>query len=360
MPTVKHGVCRASRDQLEAPFPYFGSKSSVAADVWAALGQPKHYLEAFFGSGAVLLARPGYQPGVHIETVNDKDGHVSNCWRALQAAPDEVARWCDWPVNHADLMARKAKLISQEANLLEHLAADDTWFDAKLAGYWIWAASCWIGSGLTRPGQRPHLSNSGTGVHKLGQRPHLSNSGTGVHKLGQRPHLSDGGKGVHRLGKKPQAAEESKSVQEPYNMNIYAWFRALSERLRYVRVVCGDWTRICGGDWQDANGTCGIFFDPPYGVQNRDANLYQHDSLSIATDVREWCLERGGRRSYHIVLTGYYEEHESLLEQGWSVKRWKAKGGYSNTRRQEESQGSQNRFREALFFSPHCLKGMFA
>ena len=90
---------------MKAPFPYFGGKSKVAADIWRAIGQPKHYIEPFFGSGAVLLARPNYKDGM-VETVNDKDGFIANVWRALQHNPDEVAKWCDWPVNHADLSAR--------------------------------------------------------------------------------------------------------------------------------------------------------------------------------------------------------------------------------------------------------------
>lgn len=47
---------------MKAPFPYFGGKSTVAPIIWKALGQPKHYIEPFFGSGAVLLARPDYRP----------------------------------------------------------------------------------------------------------------------------------------------------------------------------------------------------------------------------------------------------------------------------------------------------------
>ena len=39
---------------MKAPFPYFGGKSSVASLVWDALGQPKHYIEPFFGSGAQM------------------------------------------------------------------------------------------------------------------------------------------------------------------------------------------------------------------------------------------------------------------------------------------------------------------
>src|SRR3990167_2889470 len=202
--------------RLEAPFPYFGGKGAIADVVWESLGDVKHYIEPFFGSGAVLLNRPGYESSRHVETVNDADGFVCNVWRALQFSPDETARWCDWPVNHADLMARRAELIKNESRLLENLVADAKWHDPVMAGYWIWAASCWIGGRLTYLNSIPHLSDGGMGVHKLSAR----------------------------------------------NQNIYDWFDRLSARLRHVRVVCGDWSRVCGGDWQDRMGVVGIFFDP--------------------------------------------------------------------------------------------------
>ena len=112
-------------EYLKFPAPYFGGKTTVAADVWAALGQPAHYIEPFFGSGAVLLNRPDHDSTKHIETVKDKDGFLCNVWRALQFSPDETARVCDWPVNHADLIARRKALIAREDFLLENLCKDD-------------------------------------------------------------------------------------------------------------------------------------------------------------------------------------------------------------------------------------------
>lgn len=43
---------------LRAPFPWFGGKSRIASTVWDAFGRVQNYVEPFFGSGAVLLARP--------------------------------------------------------------------------------------------------------------------------------------------------------------------------------------------------------------------------------------------------------------------------------------------------------------
>ena len=326
---------------IKVPFPYFGGKSSIADIVWSVLGQPKHYIEPFFGSGAVLLARPNYKPGM-IESVNDKDGFIANVWRSLQFSPDETAKWCDWPVNHADLIARKAALIKNENRLLENLCTDDKWHDPVMAGYWIWAASSWIGSGMTRPGQIPHISDSGMGVHATGQIPHISHGGKGVHATGKRPHISHGGVGV----------------QEPYNTNLYAWFRQLSERLRYVRVVCGDWTRVCGGEWQDKIGDCGMFFDPPYGDTDRDTAIYHHDSTDISAEVEKWVLERGAKQSYRIVVAGYDSEYKSLVANGWTTQAWSAQGGYAIIGA-GKSRGSVNRHREVLFFSPHCHKDRF-
>ena len=84
---------------MKAPFPFFGGKRRAAPDVWAALGDVDNYCEPFAGSLAVLLERPGWHQQPHVETVNDVDCYLSNFWRAVSAAPEEVARWCDSPVN---------------------------------------------------------------------------------------------------------------------------------------------------------------------------------------------------------------------------------------------------------------------
>lgn len=326
--------------KLKAPFPYFGGKSAVADIVWGALGDVKHYIEPFFGSGAVLLSRQDYQQNKHIETICDKDGFLANVWRSLQFAPDEVARWCDWPVNHADLSSRKRQLLANEARLLENLVSNDTWYDAQLAGYWIWAASCWIGSGLTCLGQIPNIDRGGKGVPAIGKRPHIGS--TGVHALGQRPNTMEGPSGL----------------RDPYNTNIYGWFRELSERLRYVRVVCGDWSRVCGGGWQTNVGLCGMFFDPPYSLEaDRHNDLYHAESQTVAHDVREWCIRRGSEPKMRIVLAGYVGEHEELQAHGWTSFQWKAHGGYGNTARKGPSRGARNKAKEILWFSPNCLVG---
>lgn len=332
---------------MKAPFPYFGGKSAIAPVVWDALGNVNQYIEPFFGSGAVLLNRPRHHNTAY-EIVNDKDGFVANVWRALQHDPDAVAKICDWPINHADLNARRKVLCTSEINLLANLEADAEWYDVKIAGYWIWAASAWIGSGLTGPNARPHLTRN-QGSHSGGNRPHLANN-QGVHSGGKRPHLTRN-QGAHSGGKIPHLTR-NKGVQEPYNTHIYAWFRELSERLRNVKVVCGDWERVCGGNWQNVNGLVGIFFDPPYSHESRDDKLYHHESMTVALDVEKWCLTRGDLPDYRIVCAGYEGEYPSLEKAGWKKVEWKAGGGYGNI-----GGKNNNRHKERLWFSPFCISG---
>ena len=40
---------------IAVPFPWFGGKRKVAAEVWSRFGTVANYVEPFFGSGAVLL-----------------------------------------------------------------------------------------------------------------------------------------------------------------------------------------------------------------------------------------------------------------------------------------------------------------
>lgn len=106
---------------LQAPFPWFGGKRKVAAEVWARFGAVDNYVEPFFGSGAVLLGRPS--PIVGNETINDLDGYVANFWRAIQREPEGVAAWADNPVNENDLHARHVWLLQQRETLRARLEA---------------------------------------------------------------------------------------------------------------------------------------------------------------------------------------------------------------------------------------------
>jgi hypothetical protein len=327
---------------LQAPFPWFGGKSRVAHEVWRRFGAVRNFVEPFLGSAAMLLARP--QPFDGTETVNDYDGMVVNFWRAVAAKPDEVAFHADHPVFENDLHARHAWLVGQKESLQSRLEGDPDFFDTKIAGWWCWGTCCWIAGGFCS-GRGPWQVQEVDGVRQL---VHLGNAGQGVTR--QRVHLGDAGRGVNRqlvhLGSAGQGDEPQ--------TGIYGWMQALADRLARVRVCCGDWSRVCGDTPTVKRGLTAVFLDPPYsGEAGRDNDIYAKEDLTIAHDVRQWCLERGGDKLLRIALCGYEGEHEALEAAGWAVLAWKTKGGYGS----QGSQGSLNAKRERVWFSPQCLAG---
>ena len=292
---------------LKAPFPWFGGKSRVAHIVWDRLGNVPNYVEPFAGSLAVLLGRP-HTP--HIETVNDRDCFIANFWRAAQHDPDGVAHYADQPVNEADQHARHLWLI-QQSDWAEQLKTDPDYYDVKVAGWWVWGQSIWIGSGWC-----------------AGHR--------------QLPHLGDAGKGVD------ESAESGRTSATP----VQEYMRQLCSRLRYVRVCCGDWSRVCGPSPTVKLGITGVFLDPPYADEaDRQSDLYAVDDLQVAHEVRKWAISNGDNPEMRIALCGYEGEHD--IPASWECFAWKARGGYGS---QSAGRGRDNAKRETIWFSPGCLK----
>lgn len=339
---------------LQAPFPYFGGKSRCADLVWRRFGVVDNYVEPFFGSGAVLLRRPDFDPECPpTETVNDKDAFLSNFWRALKAEPETLAEICDNPVNEVDLTAWHRHLVtaSRKAELAERCANDPEYYDAVIAGRWCWGLCQWIGRGWCAgewhgPGDE---LNAGDGINVRdpehgGKRPHLRDAGQGVHR--KLPHIFRG-RGVHR--KHPPRSDG----EHPCS----AWFAALAQRLRRVRVCCGDWSRVMGYTPTCANGLTAIFLDPPYSADaGRKKEIYNHEDLDVAHDVRAWCLENGANPLLRIALCGYEGEgHEELESRGWDVVSWKAHGGYGMQGKKKNGTEYVNKYRERVWFSPACV-----
>ncbi len=341
-----------------APFPYFGGKSAIAHEIWARFGDVPNYVEPFAGSLAVLLSRPS-KPGT--ETINDLDGFVANFWRALQHAPESVALHATNPVNECDLHARHAYLLKVKSEFEARLCGDPRFYDSKLAGWWAWGTSCWIGSGIcsgagawqsvdgrltkgeppVNKKQRPHLGTAGQGVTK--KLPHLGDAGRGVTK--QLPHLGNAGRGGDE--------ETSEGPFDP-SAGMLEWMYALAHRIRTVRVCCGDWTRVCGPSVTIGHGVTGVFLDPPYGLDLWTAGLYANDSVDVTKAVGEWCLAKGENNLLRIALAGYEGEYDLP---GWKVIPWKARGGMGS---QGTGLGRENAAKERLWFSPYCLgAGLF-
>ena len=298
-------------EPIKSPFPYFGGKSKIAAEVWQRFGDVDNYVEPFCGSCAVLLLRP---TEAQVETVNDADGLLANFWRALKAVPDEVAEWADWPVNENDLHARHAWLVERKDSLQAKLEGDPDFYDAKIAGWWVWGTACWIGSGFC----------SGSGPWQVKE----------VDGIRQLVHVGDLGR-----GDEPAASPD-----------VYSYFQALAARLRRVRVCCGDWSRVCGPSVTFKHGLTGIFLDPPYAdTAKRASNLYRKDCEQVAHAVREYAIEQGKNPLLRIALCGYEGEHQ--MPDDWECLAWKQGDGFGGQATERTNNGSKER----VWFSPACL-----
>lgn len=309
--------------RLKAPFPWFGGKSRAADLIWSRFGDVKNYVEPFAGSLAVLLARPHWpfeeEGGVRVETVNDLDAYVCNAWRAISADPEAVAAYADNPVNECDLHARHAWLHRQ-AEHVERLKCDPDHYDARIAGYWVWGLSSWIGDNFWRPNPQ-----------------------------GSVPHLGDAGMGVNRKLPEPDGAEPSTVPGgcQDRRARLLSYMLALSDRLRGVRVCCGDWRRVTTPSVTFHHGPTAVLLDPPYDVEGTG---YGHDATGLSSQVRQWAAEAAGNPLMRIALCGYEDERHGDALPGWECVEWKAQGGYNNCG------DGKNRARERIWFSPACLR----
>ncbi len=246
-----------------------------------------------------------------------------------------------------------------------------------------------VGKGIhsgSKPSLRGDGGAAGSGVHASGgglsqQIPQLEDGlGRGGHRAPSRvpglrekiPHVHDsatGGKSIHAgipMEGRPQLADQydiGRGVNSHGELGTCAarrdwlldWFSRLRDRLRNVRVCCGDWSRVCSSESVTTRlGTTGVFLDPPYSAEARRSNkLYAQESKTVAHDVRRWCLDHGPHPLMRICLAGYQGEgHEELEQHGWECLAWKAQGGYGN----RSEKGKKNAGRERLWFSPHCVR----
>jgi DNA adenine methylase len=296
---------------LKAPFPYFGGKSRVADLCWQAMGHCDNYVEPFAGSLAVLLARPQdrnpWPPKG--ETVNDLDGYVVNTWRAIQAAPAEVAALIErlGPSQELTLHAVNRELIARRGSITEELRGSVEWFDPVLASRWLWGICQWIGRGWaeTDSTQKPHLGNWGRGVFSRERRDCITEV-----------------------------------------------LSALSRRLRHARILSGEWSRCLSDSSLIARTnpaahstgctSVGILLDPPYRAGNRE-DMYACES-DVAQDVADWCREHGARPELRIVLCGIAGEHS--MPSGWR---------YVDSMVLSKASRGKSKRQDRLLLSPHCL-----
>jgi len=119
-------------------------------------------------------------------------------------------------------------------------------------------------------------------------------------------------------------------------------------------VACGDWARIVTPavlefktTEKSRNLPVGILLDPPY--ENHEA-VYSENQAGLSADVVKWAIENGDDKRLRIAVCGYDGEHE--FDDRWECVEWKASGGYGN----QSKAGNDNKHKERIWFSPHCVK----
>jgi DNA adenine methylase len=281
--------------------------------------------------------------------IHNCDLEARQRWLCCMATPEEVRAGSFWTAPAREQLALWLEEHGTKTEFLQTMKENPLYYDAVRAGWWCWGINAWIGSGWCEGEWWPGVvgASKGTGVcDGANKRPHMGGAGQGVHR--QLPHLGGAGQGEY---------ERRGDV-------LCEWMRDLRDRLRNVRVCCGDWARICTDGAMAHGSAVGIFCDPPYSAEaDRDNAIYRCEDDAVDHRVREWCIERtnaaenhvscraGGR--YRIVLAGYEGEHNELEAMGWRVVEWKANGGFANFAKGDK--GRDNAKRERLWLSPSCL-----
>lgn len=331
--------------RLIAPFPYAGGKSRIADLVWQYFGSPEIYIEPFFGSGAVLLARPDWpmQDLRVCELVNDKDGFVANFWRAVQHDPAGVIKAADIPINENEYHARHVNLRQRKVDLVARLEADPDYYDAALAGWWLYCLTL-------------HIGNTGR----------FFDTGSWVVREGK----------LVQVGRRNLPPEEQRTAIDRSKPKIDTcegifkrkWANGvwqelmyqLAERLRRVRVLCGDWHRICSVPAllrshvtrQDA--IAGIFLDPPYHWQGRSCQMYEDDGNEALTNaVIQYAIEAGKDPLARVAICGYADR--MTMPDDWTMVTGHGFFGLQSQNRDKEAR-QRHAKQDTVWFSPYCLK----
>ena len=310
-----------------APFPYPGGKSHIASIVWEYFGRPDVYIEPFAGSLAVLLACPW---PARREVVCDSDGLICNFWRSVVADPDKVAHYADWPTINQDLTARHAYLVEWRKAKSKRLSQDPEFYDAKMAGWWVWGISLWIGGGWCRgrsnSDKMPHMGTriGGRGVSK--QRNAL---------IDHIPYVSDRGAGK---GISKQRLNPTQPLQN--------WMRTLQHRLERTIVLNRSWesalTNPMLAPYMGDINRC-IFLDPPYKTSTGQSSQYtEHDGDETAEKAYEWAVKHGN--DYNIAYCCGSLDFE--VPEGWEH----VESGFKS---HHAKSGRQNK--DWVMFSPACL-----
>lgn len=285
-------------------FPWFGGKRKVASLIWQGLGTNVDlYVEPFAGAAAVFLARP-FIPRSGYEVINDADGFVVNAYRAVRGDPETVLRYVDDLRSELEMLSRHRWLRGLREDLWARLMEDPEFFDAKVAGMWIFGQcngvqGSWLAYESDAKCMRPNFSNK---------------------------------RGI---------AASCLDLKEYVN------------RLSRTVILCGDYKRAISESYiAFCKGNVGVFLDPPYAFGERTVGCYGVET-DISRECRIWAIEHGKDLNNRIVLAGYAGEHD--MPNSWTVFEWEAAGTASAVMSSDcDRRGKANAARERLWFSPGC------
>lgn len=405
------------KSKFPPPFPWFGGKSRVSDIVWERFGNVECYVEPFFGSGAILFNRPTAPRYEIINDKDGFVANFWRSVRRDPEAVAEWAIWpcseVDLLARHRWLCERTRKRA-----FLSAMESDPEYYDVQIAGWWVCGICYWLGGGGWCTGEWDSsvgkgdlakletgvlpLLGRGTGTNRskrhrgtapdanvsqldgvvpkrpvMGREsgitrkmPHVTTAGTGVTRRlpsiqrgldkgamkqrsrrardgvwRARPHLT-GDQGISRNGDSSDWWDDNNTV---------GYLQAIAERLRRVKVCCGEFDRVLSDGVLATFGTHGVFLDPPYQPTNdesvrRDPAIYGCEwSQDLKTRILEWCLgttKKGIPRqdAYKIALCGYSGEYDLP---GWEIVAWKGVRGYATSK-------NSNRKQERIWFSPAC------
>ena len=231
----------------------------------------------------------------------DLDGLLCNFWRALRADPEAVAYWAAWPTIHQDLTARHTWLRQWRAEHVHKVETDPDFYDPKVAGWWVWGLSNWIGGGWCTgkfSDKRP-LSNQGQGG-ATAQGVQAQRGGQG-----QRPHVNTlhPGQGVQAQRVGFQGSPDHVLTGDILDGSRWQlWFAALAKRLERVVVLNRSWESAVTPSLLQQTPSApkppvGIFLDPPYLTHDRDNTIYQGDEQAddVARKALAWAVEHGDK-----------------------------------------------------------------
>ena len=243
---------------------------------------------------------------------------------------------------HDDLTARHVWLIEWKNKNFKKLAEDSDYYDVKVAGWWVWGMSNWIGGGWCidqNPSKKIPHSSGVQGVQAQQKLPK------------KRPRI--GVTGYHAGINQGVQANFAGGI-DPFNCGerLIEWFQNLAQRLSKVTVFNRDWKSLTSpsvlGNTTTVSCDVAVFLDPPYITDQRSKKIYQSDldatSDDVAKDCYQWAVDHGDR--FKIAYCAHVGDFD--LPAGW-IEVTAELAGIRNSERKAER-------RDCIMFSPACAR----